>query len=350
MYLKQMVMLLIWLLVITGFRLEVIGYMTQPSTLNSKPPIPNPVPKTLHIMEGRAQGTSFTIRYVSDREIRREAIDSIFQVIDKSLSIYRENSLISEFNKSGRVLMDEHMEKVVLASLQAYRESGGAFDITSASLSELWGFGNSKMVREPTRSQVKKRLTVTGSDLIVVRGDSLVALKKGVRIDCNGIAQGYTVDLVFSYLQDQGLKDMMVELGGEVRAGGRHPQRGYWVVGVEGPSSVSGSWHPVQKSLCLEDRAITTSGSYRNFVRAGNARYGHIIDPRQGRPVDNEMISVTVMAETAMTADAYDNIFFVWGKHSTLKYLQGKKDLGVYLVFRDRSGNIRDTMLLSQAQ
>jgi thiamine biosynthesis lipoprotein len=296
------------------------------------------------VITGTAQGTTYTIKYVGELgSITKIEIDSIFSVLDQSLSLYLPGSLINQFNSRGVVKMDVHMKAVVLEAMKIAKESDGAFDITVGALSDLWGFGPVPHQQVPRKREIKKRLRVTGSRYISVRDDMLVALEKGVKIDCNGIAQGYSVDVVAAFLQARGIDRMMVELGGEIRVSGKHPDKDYWTIGIESPGAIAGDWYPVEKMIRLNDAAVTTSGDYRKFFTAGGKTFGHVIDPRQGRPVNNGIISVTVIAGDAITADAWDNAFFVMGIENSLEAIRNKPGIEAYMIYKNKEGAIRDT-------
>jgi thiamine biosynthesis lipoprotein len=302
--------------------------------------------QTFVTIEGRAQGTTYAIKYVqTGNSIDQREIDSIFNEIDGSLSLYHPNSLISQFNQTGRVLMDEHMKRVVKASMGVYRESGGAFDITSASISALWGFGPGGQKKVPSKREIRKALSFIGSDKIQIRGDSLIALKPGIKIDCNGIAQGYSVDVIASYLSSKGIGQLLVELGGEIYVKGDHPETVDWKIGVESVEAVAGEWRPVDRIIKLRNKAITTSGNYRNYFVQGSRTYAHVIDPAKGKPVDNGVITVTVIAANAMEADAWDNALFVMGAERAAKFLKERKDLEVYIIFKGPDKLIRELII-----
>ena len=330
-------------------------------------------------ISGRAQGTTYSISYIhSDSIIEKAEIDSLFRVIDLSLSLYEPRSLINQFNRDGQVKMDEHLQKVVSAALMAWKESGGCFDITVKPLVDLWGFGvkvlrnkpndtvknsgdagitkidsgknptnaaikNNDSRKIPTQAAIKRALQVTGSQYLLVRNDSLLATRKNVQIDCNGIAQGYSVDVVFNYLLQKGLKNMIVEIGGEVRAIGLNAEGVPWRVGIESPSGITEDWHPIDEVIALDNLSVTTSGSYRKFFIHKGRRYSHIIDPRSGTPVNNGIISVTVVAPDAITADAWDDGFFVMGIDTAFSCLRNYPSFGLRVIYSDSLGNIRDS-------
>jgi thiamine biosynthesis lipoprotein len=294
-------------------------------------------------LEGRAQGTTYTIKYVGlDSVIKQQSIDSIFKVIDNSLSLYYPNSLINQFNANGKVKMDIHLQTVVKKSLEVNKISGGAFDITVKPLVDLWGFGvKKKNTSIPTTTEIRKVLKLVGADKLLLKIDSLFALNKGVQIDCNGIAQGYTVDVLAAFLEEHGIKDYLVEVGGEIKALGKNVSGETWKVGVEGVEIIAGDWHPLNAIIDLSDEAITTSGVYRNFFNFKGERYSHIINPKTGYPIKNKIIAVTVIAKNAITADAWDNALMVMGvdeikknkwlvRHCTLLTTQNKsKDINI---------------------
>lgn len=294
------------------------------------------------LISGNAQGTTYTIKYVSKNSVvRKSELDSLFHVIDRSLSLYHASSRINEFNAKGRVLMDEHMKNVIHTSLQCYHKSGGAFDITSATISTLWGFGVHGKNNVPNEKQITQALRVTGSNLLIIKGDSLLASRPGVKIDCNGIAQGYTVDVISAFLVSKGLDQFMVELGGEIYVKGDHPETKWWKIGIESAEAIAGNWYPIEQYLEIKDRAVTTSGIHRKQFSFKGKKYSHIIDPKKGRPVDTDIISVTVVAAKAITADAWDNTLMVMGMSKLRHYLSNNPDIQVHVVYLDKEGSIQ---------
>lgn len=287
--------------------------------------------EALFRISGKAQGTFYSIQYLAkDSMVSAKEIDSIFSVIDASLSLYQEESLISQFNRDGKVKMDAHMQRVIRAALQVYTHSGGRFDVTVRSLSLLW-----KAPQAPAAKALRKASRLTGSGHLVIKGDSLLTTRQGLQIDCNGIAQGYTVDVLFDFLRQRGIGSMMVELGGEIRTQGNGPGGREWRIGVETPVGGMGNYFPVERVITLRGEAVTTSANYR--------QPRHIIDPLLGRPVNNGMVSVTVIAKDAMTADAWDNALFVMGWKKALDHVQRDTSISVYMVYLDKHGRYRDT-------
>jgi FAD:protein FMN transferase len=301
--------------------------------------------KTIHL-SGHAQGTTWNITYFhADSVVSKNDIDSIFDSIDSSLSIYKPYSLITKFNNNNRgVKTDVHLKHIVKLSLKISRETSGLSDITVAPLVNIWGFGAKESGSIPTDEQINRVLPCVGADKIILRGDSLIKKKPCVKIDVNGIAQGYTVDVMADYLSRKGIRNFIVEVGGELRAKGKkQPGDKSFKIGIESPSSDDFSTPPMQIVITIDAGAITTSGNYRKFHESKGKKYSHIIDPHTGKSVDNEMISVTVYAKDATTADAYDNALMLMGVEHALRYIENKPGMAAFLIYKNKDGTISDT-------
>jgi thiamine biosynthesis lipoprotein len=299
----------------------------------------------LYSLSGKAQGTTFLINYYADQEVvSTNSIYQILDAVDSSLSQYKPYSLISTFNKSAvGVKADNHLKKMISSSLHFSELTYGDFDITIKPISMLWGFNGLIPTTIPNKRTLKSALALVGSDHIRLVNDSLLKSSPGVMIDVDGIAQGYTVDLLADYLSSTGIKNFLVELGGEIITSGSKPDGSGWVIGVEGPVDEEQSASIVEKKLLISNKAITTSGSYRKFVKIKDQYFSHIINPKTGKPARNGVISVTVIADDATTADAFDNAFMVMGIDKTFALLKTMPELGVYMVYKKPDGRIADT-------
>ena len=268
----------------------------------------------------------------------------ILNAVDSSLSQYKPYSLISLFNKSDRgIKTDPYLQKMISASLYFSEMTNGSFDITIKPLSVLWGFNSSSPTSIPSRRKINSALELVGSSKIRLTKDSLLKVDPKVMIDLDGIAQGYTVDLLADYLSEHGIKDFLVELGGEIRTSGSKPNGSGWIIGIEGPMNEEQGASIVEKKLMITNKAITTSGNYRKFVKIRDQYFSHIINPKTGRPANNGVISVTVIADDATSADALDNAFLVMGVKKTFELLEKNPDFGVYMVYKKSDGSITDT-------
>jgi thiamine biosynthesis lipoprotein len=298
----------------------------------------------LYTIVGKAQGTTYLIKYLhNDSIFQKRQIDSVFSSLDSSLSLYKNYSAISIFNQHSRgIKYNAHLFNVVKKSIYFYQLSNGSFDITCKPLSTLWGFGKDKF-DIPTPSLIKKTLENIGSNKIAFFQDSLIKTNSSVKIDCDGIAQGYSVDVFYEFLLSKRIRNFMIEIGGEIRTHGLNEKRKAWTVGIEDPSQFLNNDFLVTKVVNISNKAITTSGNYRKYKKLGNIYFSHIIDPIQGRPVNNGIISVTVIADDAMTADALDNAFMVMGIEKSFQLIQSMSSVGFYITYKNTSGIIVDT-------
>lgn len=295
---------------------------------------------------GLAQGTTYSITYyAADSVVLKSQVDSILKRLDSSFSLYHSNSLINRFNNSVRgSKIDSHFFNVAEKAMLVYQETNGLFDITVKPLVQAWGFGAIKSDSMPSGKKIEAIKKCIGANRLTLGRNYLFKKESCVQIDMNGIAQGYSVDVIADFLESKGVKNYLVELGGEIRVEGRKQPSGEKMkIGIESPDDDGFSNHPVQKVVTIESGAITTSGSYRNYYKSNEKKVSHIINPRTGYPVQNELVSVTVFAKNAITADAYDNALMLMGLKSALQFVEKRRDISAYFIYRDRSGNIRDT-------
>ncbi|MFC6100759.1 FAD:protein FMN transferase [Olivibacter domesticus] len=296
-------------------------------------------------LTGLAQGTSYNISYYSNNEkIKKETVDSILAVIDSSMSLYKPYSVINKFNNSKEgIEIDENFRTVLKKSLQVYDDTQGVFDITVAPLVQAWGFGVNEIDNYPTPSTIKTIKNCVGSNLLKLNGSYLAKVKPCVKIDMNGIAQGYSVDLVADYLLKLGISQFVVEIGGELRISGVKPDGTLMRIGIEGPGEHDQT-PEIRHIIGLENGAITTSGNYRKFKQNGSKKITHLIDPRTGYPIENNLISVTLYANKAITADGYDNAIMAMDIKKALKFVETHNELEAYIIYHNEEGKVVDTM------
>jgi len=296
-------------------------------------------------LEGNAQGTTYHITYFSrDSLVSLVEINQVFSSLDSSLSLYKPHSLINKFNQSQKgVTVDAHLKNVVRRSLEVYTDTKGEFDITVKPLVQAWGFGASKPATPVNAASIQKALACVGSFRLSLKEDSLIKSTPCLEIDLNGIAQGYSVDYICSLLEQKGIDNYMVEIGGELRVKGQNKKTNHsFRIGIESPSDSFET--PLKKIVLLKSGALTTSGNYRKYRYSEGKKISHLINPKTGYPIKNEMISVTVFAKDAITADGFDNAFMGMGLTQTLRYLKNRKDLGAYLIYQKPDGSVVDTI------
>lgn len=294
---------------------------------------------------GTAQGTTYSIKYIAtSSKITKYQIDSILLEIDSSLSLYNKNSLISQFNLHSKTIKaDQHLFNVVQQSKQISKETNQAFDFTLKKISSLWGFQTNNSSPQPKSASIRKALRFTGADQIDLIDSFLVKKDHRVQIDCDGIAQGYSVDYLASFFKSKNIQNFTIELGGEIVSKGYNLKNECWKILVNPNIPQNFSSQPISVALC--NHAITTSGKYSKFIQVSNLQRSHIINPQTGAPLENNVLAVTVIAEKAALADALDNAFMVMGVDSTFAWLKrhNPPNIGVYFTYQTPEGNLADT-------
>ncbi len=277
---------------------------------------------TFQRLTGNAQGTTFSIIYKSAGNETYEAeVDSLLKSIDHSMSLWDDSSLISRFNAGkDSIEVDSAFREVFRRSLYFYELSDGAFDPTVGPLMKAWGFIQKKNLPLPGETQTDSLKQLIGLTKCHLSGTYIVKTHPGVQLDFNAIAQGYTADIIGRFLQSKGVKDYLIEIGGEVLAKGLNEQGKKWRVGIESPEFNSGEgMNSLQGIIELSDGALATSGNYRNYYVKDDKVYSHTIDPKTAKPVNHSLLSVSVIASSAMDADAFATICMVMGKEKALE-------------------------------
>lgn len=275
--------------------------------------------RTYQHNEGTIFGTMYHAKYLCDEDLRAE-IEAALHEVDASLSMFNPQSTISRINRNETCQADEMLSEVLQLSYRISTATGGAFDPTVAPLVNAWGFGF-KHEQMPTRRQV----------------DSLLKIRN--QLDYSAIAKGYGSDVVAQLLQKKGVQNFMVEIGGEVVTKGISEKRLPWRIGVTKPVddslTVQGE---LQTILNVTDRAMATSGNYRNFYYKGGRKFAHTIDPKTGYPVQHSLLSATVLAADCATADAYATAFMVLGIERAKAVLERHPELMAYFIYSDERG------------
>jgi FAD:protein FMN transferase len=296
--------------------------------------------------EGAAQGTSYHITYYAeDSLVSQREVDSILDKIDSSLSLYKPYSLINSFNRSRQgIRVDNHFRIVTNKALDMYRQTNGLFDITIYPITAAWGFGPKKIGADPSGATIRALLPCVDSRLLYWKGSRLMKKKPCVQLDANGIAQGYSVDVLADFFEEKGIADYLVELGGEIRVKGRkRPSNEKMSIGIEAPGG-DPDFSPIDRVVWMDSGAITTSGNYRRYHESKGKRVSHLMNPHTGYPLQNELISVTVYARDAITADAYDNALMAMGLRKALAFVEKRPAMAAHFIYHKKDGAVADTM------
>ena len=298
-----------------------------------------PKPKEYIQVEGFAQGTTFSIVYYDSLKRNFSAsFDSIFLVIDNSMSVYNDSSIISRFNKNEISTIDLLLAEVINISDSVYKETQGAFDITVGPVIRAIGFGKDK-VKGIDSAKVRSLLPLIGMDQLKIDGLTLIKTKPEIQIDVNAIAQGYTVDVIANFLKSKGVCNFLVEVGGEICAYGISSRGTNWVVGLDKPIEYAMPGEEIQTKISLAGgRGLATSGNYRKFIEVDSLKYSHTINPKTGFPVLNTLLSATVIAPTAARADGLATAFMVNGLNWSINFVNSNPNIDAYLIYSDKDG------------
>ncbi|MGC1204836.1 MAG: FAD:protein FMN transferase [Flavobacteriaceae bacterium] len=289
-------------------------------------------------LEGSVFGTFYQVTYDSETNYEKQ-FDSLFFVINKSMSTYQTDSDISKLNRNETVEIDAHFKKVFEASKKIHQETEGAFDPTIGALVNAWDFGPEGKIENLDSLKIQNLMQSVGFDKVSILENKVVKLTNTF-IDFNAIAKGYAVDVVAKFLDQKNVTNYMVNIGGELNAKGFNlEKKAGWTVGVENPN-FDGT-QSYDKVFVLKDEAMATSGTYRKFKTDENGnRYAHIIDAKTGYPSKTNLLSISVIAKDCMTADAYATAFKAMGIKKVEMFLKSHEELKVFLIFENDENNL----------
>jgi thiamine biosynthesis lipoprotein len=296
-----------------------------------------------HKIEGETQGTTYHIIYNKDKMLKTE-IDSILNDIDLSLSKYREDAILYKINKNQDVALDNHFIKVFNKAIEISKASNGLFDITVGPLVNLYGFGNENRGDVLDSNLIDSLLQFVGYKKVKIVNNHLEKENPGIQIDMNAIAQGYSVDVIADFLERQGVKNYMVEVGGEVICKGKNEFGDEWRIGVEKPlENTDINDRQIELILGFKDvkKAVATSGNYRKFFVENGIKFTHTINPQTGYPTRDSLVSASIMADDCMTADGYATACMVSGFENAKKIVENDPNLEAFFIYFDKNGNYK---------
>ncbi|MDY0101541.1 MAG: FAD:protein FMN transferase [Lentimicrobium sp.] len=290
-------------------------------------------------INGLAQGTYYAITYF-DHETRdlQPEIDSFFKSFDKSASVYLENSIISRINNNDpSVILDDSFIKVFNKSQEISAITNGAFDITTMPLTNAWGFGFTDPMKLDS-AQVDSLLQFVDYRMVKVIDGKFIKQKPEITIDYNAIAQGYSADLIGKILDQKGITNYLIDVGGEVLSKGKKPDGSLWKVGIEKPTATASDPRSLDAIVNLEDKALASSGNYRRFFMKDGVKFSHTIDPKTGYPVMHTLLSVSVLGDDCMTADAYATAFMVMGVEKAKAFIGSHAGIEAHFIYTNSEG------------
>lgn len=286
---------------------------------------------------GLVFGTVYNITYQYKGDLKPE-IEAELKRFDFSLSPFNDSSVISRVNRNEELVTDTFFQKCFNRSMEISRKTKGAFDITIAPLANAWGFGFKKGAF-PDSLVIDSLLQITGYDKVQLVDGKVIKNDPRIMLSCSAVAKGYAVDVVAHFLESKGIKNYIVDIGGEVVVKGKNSQGGLWRIGINKPIDDSLSRQKdIQTVLELTNAGLATSGNYRNYYYKDGKKYAHTIDPRTGYPVQHSILSSTVVAKDCMTADALATSFMVMGLEEAEKFCKADPNIDAYFIYSGKDG------------
>ena len=292
------------------------------------------------ILKGLAQGSYYAITYYDEqgRNFQRE-VDSIFRAVDRSVNLWVDSSVICKVNRNEEVELDSIFVDNFRIAQEAARLSGGYFDPTISPIVAAWGF-SAKTGDSITPQLIDSLKQLVDYRKVRIENGKVVKENPAMQLDFNAIAQGYTSDMIASFLESRGISNYLVDTGGEIMAKGNKPDGKPWIVGIEKPADNWDSEQVVQTRIALRDKGLVTSGSTRKYVERNGKRYSHCIDPTTGYPVEHQLLSATVLAENSVWADALASICMVMGMERSLETIEAMDGVEAYYIFVNAEGEL----------
>lgn len=289
---------------------------------------------------GEIFGTYYTVKYESANDLNDEILDTL-RSVDRSLSMFNPTSTISRVNRNETDRTDVALSEVLRTSLSIYGMTDGAFDVTVAPLVDAWGFG----LRDRdsvSPSLIDSLMHFVGSDKVrLTRSGRIVKADSRVRMDFSAIAKGYGVDRVARLLEQRGVSNYSVWIGGEMRLRGCNPEGTLWNIGIQNPVGTNGAspTSSPQIVVSLTDCALATSGDYLRYYVQDGRKVSHTIHPKTGYPAGQSLLSATVRTADCTTADALATAFMTMGTEAALRFLDAHADIAAYLI-SDENGKL----------
>ncbi len=303
------------------------------------------------MFSGKTMGTTYHITVITGYFKRlsglKEKIDGRLEEINQSMSTYRKDSEISRFNAWRQIGQEfpvsEDFYRVMSVAQNIYELTGGAWDGTIKPLVELWGFGSSNQKqRIPSKAEIQAVLPDIGFNHIEIgAGRFLVKKNAAATLDLASIAKGYAVDQIAALIQTEGVDNFLVEIGGEVFASGLRKDGQQWRLGINMPRQ-NAPFDQVYKVVNLSGKGFATSGDYRIFFEKDGKRFSHILDPKNGYPIANRVVSVSILAGTCTLADGLATAIMVLGADKGLALVNQLVGIECLIVVQDLDGALKD--------
>ena len=297
-------------------------------------------------IKGEALGTTYNVNYYSNKKQNLKIkFDSIFDVINQSLSTYIPESDISKINKGSNVKVDNHFKNVFQISKTIYQNTDGYFDPSIGIMVNAYGFGPMQYDLDMTKNNVDSLMNFVGFEKFKLENNQIKTDLKSFYLDFNAVAKGYAVDVLADFLKQKGMQNFFVELGGEVVTKGRDLNNDkIWNFGIETPSE-NNVTRELSYAISVDNKALATSGNYRKFKidTTTGQRFVHTINPKTGLSEKSNVLSSSVVAETCAVADAYATAFMAMGFEKAKTIIE-EYHISALLIYVDDNNNMKTFM------
>lgn len=290
--------------------------------------------------KGIIHGAPYLIVYESpEGKDMQVEIDTLLKNYNMIFSVYEKESVISKVNKNEEVTLTPEFIACFNKAMEISEISDGAFDITCGPMVNAWGFGPEEK-KKMTQEKVDSLKLLTGYQKVKIENGKVIKENPNMKLDMNALCDGYFSDLICEFLQQEGCKNYMAEIGGEVKARGKNEKGNIWTIGINKPVDENVFVNnEIQAKVHIENKALATSGNYRNFYIEDGKKYAHTIDPKTGYPVQHSLLSATVITDDGMTADGFATTFMVLGLEKSIELSKQLPEVAVYFIYADSTGN-----------
>ncbi|MCD4561851.1 MULTISPECIES: FAD:protein FMN transferase ApbE [Lelliottia] len=327
----------------TFWRAGILASFFLLAACDSSTPSVKPAAPAATVLEGKTMGTFWRVSIMNVDARRadelRGKIQSQLDADDQLLSTYKNDSALMRFNLSNSTSLwpvSEAMADIVTEALHIGYKTNGAMDITVGPLVNLWGFGPTKQPEKiPDQAQIDDARARTGlQHLTVINQYGQQYLQKDIPdlfVDLSTVGEGYAADHLAALMTQEGISRYLVSVGGALVSRGLNASEKPWRVAIQKPTDTQNA---VQAVVDINGHGISTSGSYRNYYELDGKRLSHVIDPQTGRPIEHNLVSVTVIAPTALEADTWDTGLMVLGPEKAKEVVR-QEGLAVYMITRE---------------
>ena len=300
-------------------------------------------------LQGQTMGTTYSVKYSSEID-HKTSIDSILVEVNGQVNTYDPNSLISQFNQGTEIAIHDslpnYFQDNYRRAQEIYKITEGSFDPTVMPLVYYWGFGKNKVaVENADASKIKELQSYIGFDKIEVSESKMgmtyfTKQNPNTQLDFSGIAKGYGADQIANFLTSRGIENYLVEIGGDGLAKGTNPTGQPWVIGINTPKEDADPRMDFKALVQLQDKAVATSGNYRNYYEVDGKKYAHTINPKTGYPEMSNLLSVSVATNDGMSADAFATAFMVMGLERSIELAENLPEIDAYFIY-DENGTMK---------